>query len=197
MLLVFVFASASNAYALKFTGDAWFAHHEGSQEYYLVIKNSGLDIDPSKVKLKGFKFKADPIERDFYALTHQHQSDDVTWFQIDADRSRPLKKYQRKAARKAQRLIKKGVLDEADRMEWMEAFVNQKLEDRMYRLIFSGGDGDRYTANIAYALFQNPVETFEDDPAGGGANTPVPEPTTMLLLGSGLLGLAAVRKRRR
>lgn len=38
-------------------------------------------------------------------------------------------------------------------------------------------------------------QAFGDAPAGGG--TPVPEPTTILLVGSGLVFMAAARRRRR
>jgi hypothetical protein len=35
------------------------------------------------------------------------------------------------------------------------------------------------------------------DFAGGGAPDPVPEPTTMLLFGTGLVGLVGIRRRKK
>jgi hypothetical protein len=190
-----IFIFSGSAYALKFTGDAWFAQHytygQATGEYYLVIDNTDIG-NLKKVKLKGFKLRAPTSVPDFYYLTGNTGTEGVAYFEIK--NKGKLKKWEKKARKKSKKLIKKGKLDVADREAWINEWMTNKLDNKLFKLVFKDEDGSKYKAMISFATFDNPVNhgSFTE---GSNNTAPVPEPTTMLLLGTGLLGIAAFRKR--
>lgn len=197
VLLVLTFVLTANAYALKFTGEAWVAQHiengQATDEYFLVVKESDL----KGIKLKGIKFKQQSVERDFFQLTDQMGNEGITFRQIDTNKSRKFKRLDRKAKKRSRKLIRKGLLAEEDRQEWMDNWVAGRLEDQLFRLAFKSDD-KRYVGRIGFSTFDNPYEppvNFEFPPNEEGGPTPVPEPATLLLMSAGLLGLAVYRRR--
>ena len=199
-LLLFVFSGS--AYALKFTGNAWVAQHlnagEPTDEYYLVIDNSEVG-NLKKVTLKGLKLKTASSVPNFYALTGNAGNEGLTYFEIDAN-SKYFKNLEKMAKKKSAKLIKKGRLTREDRQEWMDAWFNNRLQESLFTLAFRDDFGKKYGARIGFGTFENPVDygDISYPPTGGGNGAaPVPEPTTMLLMGTGLLGLAAMRRRLR
>ena len=197
---IFVLTIASSAYALKFTGDAWVAQHiedgNPTDEYFLVINES----DIQRVKLQGIKFKKSPVERDFSQLTNQEENEGITYYQINTNKSKKFKNIEKKARKKSKRLIQKGRMAKEDRHDWMDEWIAGKLDDQLFNLAFKS-DGNKYKGRIGFATFDNPFEEDGyynwDDVEGGADSTPapVPEPGTMILLSTGLLGLAGVRRR--
>ncbi|GEM_PF-4905853 len=196
LLVTLAFVLTGNAYALKFSGDAWVAQHiennQATDEYFLVVKEADL----KRIKLKGIKFKKQSVERDFFQLTNQMGNEGITFRQIDTDKSRKFKKLDRKAKKRSRKLIQKGLLAEEDRQEWMDDWVAGRLEDQLFKLVFKN-DRKRYVGRIGFTTFDNPFEYPEnvEFPSNEGGTTPVPEPTTLLLMGTGLLGLAVFRRR--
>ena len=77
-MIVIGFVLSGNAYALRFTGNAWLAHHYSNgvptDEYFLVIDKPGV----SKARLKGFKFEHSGVKRNFANLI----GNNVTFWQI-------------------------------------------------------------------------------------------------------------------
>jgi hypothetical protein len=197
LLLIFVvFIFIGNANALKFTGNAWMAQPDGTDEYYLLIENSGMVYN--KVKLKGFKFEspASAVSPDFSELT---ENESPIWFDIDEQNSRKIKKFNRKAAEKSQRRIRKGKLDRADQEAWEEEWVDSKLASHLYKLVLRDGDWNKYKAKISLEILESPTEPPGNEvhpPAPGNDVHAVPEPAIMLFLGSGLLCLAGISRKK-
>jgi len=185
----------SNSNATSFTGDAWIAQHfvgdEATDEYYLIIKNSGININAESVKLGNFSFKPSGSPRDFYQLTGQLDIDNVTWFEIDIEKSEIF-------LRKSHRFFRSHRLKRhRPRLEWIYEWSSDSLEERMFELTFRDENGNRYEAEIGFATFENPVENpniftgpQENDVA------PVPEPATILLISTGLLGIVGYSRKK-
>jgi hypothetical protein len=190
------FIFIGNANALRFTGEAWLAQHYATDEYFLVIESSGINID--RAKLKGFTFQPSAlgIERDFSELTG---GESFLWFDIDEEGSKKFRKLSKKAAKKSKKLLKKNKLSEEGRQAWEDAWISAKLEKMKSKLVLWDEDGEKYKTKIGFAAFNNPAEPVfnpaEPLSSGNGVN-PVPEPATILLLGSGLLGLAGFSRKK-
>lgn len=156
-LLAFIFAG--NAYAIPFTGDAWIAQHyaygEATDEYYLIVKEPNI----TNVKVHGFSFKADGVERDFYELTGQAGNEGISWLQVNK----------------------------------INSVFGGQLAGKTFKLFFKSAGGTWYQGKIGFATFENPIDEPTNDDGQGA--TPVPEPTTFILLGASLVGLASLRKR--
>lgn len=169
ILFLLSFAFASSAYALAFTGDAWIAQHyandQATDEYYLIVKDAAI----TDVGATGFAFLDPGQERDFSGLTGQAGNEGISWFQID------------------------------------NANSSAGLARDSFWIWFRGADGQMYRGDIGgLATFENPVQeevvlveviTPGGEGGGDGGAAAVPEPTTLFLLGTGLVGLAAFRRR--
>ena len=189
ILLLFMIVSgfilSGNAHALRFTGNAYVAHHYAygapTYEYFLVIDEPGL----TNPILRGFTLKPEAEMLDFSDLT----SEAVSFWQIDEKNSRNLQRLSRKYSRKYDKLMKRGRLEEGtDKQIWVDEMVSETLSKRPYWLRFRDQNGKWMRTRAVFAKFENPN--------GHGEPSPVPEPATMLLLGSGMIGLAAAGRKK-
>jgi hypothetical protein len=180
---------SGNAHALRITVNAWIAHHHSNgiptDEYFLVIEKPGLQM----ASLRGFTFKPEAEMPDFSDLT----SEAVSFWQIDEKNSRQLLSLSRIYSRRYDILMKIGRLEEGtEKQVWVDDMVGKMLSKRKYWLRFRDQNGKRMTARAVFAKFENPPEHGEPN----NGVSPVPEPATMLLLGSGMIGLAAVGRKK-
>ena len=189
LLLIFsAFIFYGNADAAKFTGDAWFAQHytdvdEPTNEYFLVIADPTIE----DVRLKGYALMPH-AGLDFSDLmTASTAENGLKWWAVDLQNSPKYLKVKNKAEKKANKKNLVGGEKEA----WIQAFVEKKLQKPKRGKLFAGGTKFKFKAQSSH--FVNPTEP---GPGNGGGGNPVPEPATMLLLGSGLVGLAAAGRKK-
>ena len=190
VLLIFsAFVYISNANALQYTGDAWLAQHDGTDEYYLLIENIGTPFE--KVKLKWFSFEssASAVALDFTEITGDES---YFWFDIDEQNSKKINKLNRKGAKKSNQFVKKGKLEKQLQQAWVDEWVSSELGKKTYKLVAKDANGKKYKDKIGLVTFHNPTEPR----CPGNGATPTPEPATMLLLGTGIVGLAAFGRKK-
>jgi hypothetical protein len=175
LLVLTLFLVPANSHAIPFTGDAVVANHVDTgvaqAEWYLVFDRGDVPgFNPTKVKLKGFKFLTTAPNVVFDDLGF----DDPLGIQLDNNKKK-LKKWQKKAAKKGEDFV---------------AYVNDMLAAKSWKFK-TKQDGAKYTGLAAWDEFDNPLG------GGGVASASVPEPAVLILLGGGLLGLGTLRRFRK
>lgn len=196
-LLIFsLFIFIGNADAARFTGDAWFAQHylsvdEPTNDYFLIIADTNIQ----SAQLKGFALKPHG-GLDFSDLKTVTTADSgLVWWEMDQDNSRvylkALKKGEKKYGKYAKKMQKRG-LAPVTKSTWMESYISSKLASAKIKGKVTDIYGKKFKLRgVPFATFQNPPDT-----PGNGGGSPVPEPATMLLLGSGLAGIAAAGRKK-
>ena len=185
------FIFSANADAAKFKGDAWFArHYDGNgatDEYFLVIADPTIQ----NAHLKGYALESH-AGLDFSDLMAASTANSgLKWWAIDLENSKAYIGAKKKALRKANKLVRKNRLEEGNKQAWMDDYISGRLENSRKKGTFWDENGKKLKEkSLKFGNFKN------DTPPGNGGGSPVPEPATMLLLGSGLIGMAAAGRKK-
>ena len=191
----FIFsANADAAKFRKFRGDAWFArHYDGNgatNEYFLVIADPTIQ----NARLNGYALKPHDGLDFSDLMTASTANSGLKWWAIDLENSRAYIKAEKKGNKKyrkyANKMRKRG-LKAVDKQAWMDDYISGRLHHSRKKGVFWAINGERLKfKRLKSGTFVNP------DTPGNGGGSPVPEPATMLLLGSGLVGIAAAGRKK-